>query len=69
MSQKDGPLVEGVDYHVEQGQWVFSAQYHRKRGYCCSSGCRHCPFGNSPADRAAVANGGARRSSSMKDPL
>jgi hypothetical protein len=24
---------------------VFTEQYHRKRGYCCESGCRHCPYG------------------------
>ena len=22
---------------------VFTAAYHLKRGYCCNSGCRHCP--------------------------
>ncbi|MDP9040117.1 MAG: DUF5522 domain-containing protein, partial [Acidobacteriota bacterium] len=27
------------------GPWlVFTAQYHRRRGYCCNSGCRHCPW-------------------------
>jgi hypothetical protein len=38
------PLVEGVDYYIEDGRWVFTAEYHRKRGYCCGSGCRHCPY-------------------------
>ena len=37
-------LVEGVDYYVENGRWVFTAAFHRKRGYCCDSGCRHCPY-------------------------
>ena len=23
---------------------VFTESYHRRRGYCCGSGCRHCPF-------------------------
>jgi hypothetical protein len=23
---------------------VFTETYHRRRGYCCGSGCRHCPF-------------------------
>ncbi|MFM7110382.1 MAG: DUF5522 domain-containing protein [Planctomycetota bacterium] len=59
MSHPEHPLVEGVDYHVEDGRWVFSAHYHLKRGYCCSSGCRHCPYGNSPADRDRTANDGA----------
>jgi hypothetical protein len=24
---------------------VFTEAYHRRRGYCCDSGCRHCPYG------------------------
>lgn len=24
---------------------VFTAAYHLKRGYCCKSGCLHCPYG------------------------
>jgi len=39
------PLKEGVDYYIEKGYWVFTEYYLRKRGYCCRSGCRHCPFG------------------------
>jgi hypothetical protein len=40
------PLKEGEDYYLnEQGLMVFTAKYHLKRGYCCQSGCRHCPFG------------------------
>jgi len=23
---------------------VFTAAYHLKRGYCCNSDCRHCPY-------------------------
>jgi len=23
---------------------VFTAAFLAKRGYCCASGCRHCPF-------------------------
>ena len=38
-------LVEGVDYYVESGRWVFTAAFHRARGACCQSGCRHCPWG------------------------
>jgi hypothetical protein len=39
------PLVEGVDYYLENGLMVFTSEYHLKRGYCCQSGCRHCPYG------------------------
>jgi hypothetical protein len=39
-------LVEGEDYYREGGLIVFTALYHLKRGYCCDSGCRHCPYKN-----------------------
>jgi hypothetical protein len=32
------------DFYYEGSNLVFTAAYHRKRGYCCNSGCRHCPF-------------------------
>jgi hypothetical protein len=38
-------LVLGEDYYVENGNWVFTAKYLLRRGYCCRSGCRHCPYG------------------------
>ncbi len=38
-------LVEGIDYYIEKGFVVFTAHYLRNRGYCCESGCRHCPYG------------------------
>jgi ATP-binding cassette subfamily B (MDR/TAP) protein 1 len=28
------------------GYQVITAHCHRKRGWCCGSGCRHCPFGH-----------------------
>ena len=37
-------LVEGVDYYWEGAAMVFIAIYHRRRGSCCESGCRHCPY-------------------------
>jgi hypothetical protein len=37
-------LIEGEDYYLEGGLLVFTAAYHLKRGYCCDSGCRHCPY-------------------------
>jgi hypothetical protein len=32
------------DFYMENGFMVFTASYHRRRGFCCSSGCRHCPY-------------------------
>jgi hypothetical protein len=38
-------LDEDVDYYIENGLYVFTEQYLLKRGFCCQSGCRHCPYG------------------------
>ena len=32
------------DFYYEGPYLVFTAAYHLKRGYCCNSGCRHCPY-------------------------
>jgi len=32
-------------YYSEEGYIVFTEKYHLKRGYCCKSGCKHCPYG------------------------
>lgn len=32
-------------YFTGEGFLVFTEKYHLKRGYCCQSGCRHCPYG------------------------
>ncbi len=37
-------IVEGEDFYREGGFIVFTRQYHLKRGQCCGSGCRHCPY-------------------------
>jgi hypothetical protein len=34
----------GDFYFDEAGLVVFKAEYHLRRGYCCGSGCRHCPY-------------------------
>ena len=36
--------LEPDDFYFEKGLMVFTAAYHLKRGSCCNSGCRHCPF-------------------------
>lgn len=38
------PPVEGEDFYREGAYVVFTARYHLRRGYCCESGCRHCPY-------------------------
>jgi hypothetical protein len=37
-------LKKGEDYYEEGGFWVFTEKYHARRGYCCGTGCRHCPY-------------------------
>lgn len=43
-SAEPRPLVEGEDFYREGPYVVFTEAYHRRRGYCCGSGCRHCPW-------------------------
>ena len=38
------PVVEGEDYYWEGSYMVFTAHFLQRRGYCCESGCRHCPY-------------------------
>ena len=38
-------LVEGEDFYREDAFVVFTERYHLRRGRCCESGCRHCPYG------------------------
>ena len=37
-------LTESKDYYIENGKYVFTSHYLKKRGYCCDCGCRHCPY-------------------------
>jgi hypothetical protein len=50
-------LVEGEDFYREGAAIVFTARFHLRRGYCCRSGCRHCPFDDA---RAAAGADGVR---------
>ncbi len=38
------PIEDGDFYLTPEGYRCFTEQYHLKRGYCCESGCRHCPY-------------------------
>lgn len=44
-SSNSKKLVENIDYYIEDGFYVFTKHYLQERGYCCESGCRHCPYG------------------------
>ena len=45
--QSDPNELAPEDFYFEGPYLVFTAAYHLKRGSCCHSGCRHCPYGNS----------------------
>ena len=36
---------KSVDFYEENGTLVMTKEHHIRRGYCCESGCRHCPYG------------------------
>jgi Family of unknown function (DUF5522) len=36
--------LQDGDFYLEAGHMVFTAAYHLRRGYCCGSRCRHCPY-------------------------
>ena len=38
-------LTEEDYYLSNDGYIIFTEKYHLKRGYCCKSGCKHCPYG------------------------
>lgn len=40
------PNLDEEDYYLSpEGYIIFTEKYHLKRGYCCKSGCKHCPYG------------------------
>jgi hypothetical protein len=32
------------EFYFDGPYLVFTAVYHLRRGFCCNSGCRHCPY-------------------------
>jgi hypothetical protein len=50
--------VEGEDFYREGGYIVFTARYHLRRGRCCGSGCRHCPYDEGGGRHEEVAGEG-----------
>jgi hypothetical protein len=54
LSRQAPALVEGEDFYREDAYVVFTARYHLRRGYCCESNCRHCPY-RSTSEGAAAA--------------
>ena len=49
MSPEPLPVPKPEELAPEDFYWdgpylVFTAAYHLKRGFCCNSDCRHCPY-------------------------
>ena len=54
MLRKDDWIVEAYikeflspknqDFYKEGDNVIMTKSHHIKRGYCCGSGCRHCPY-------------------------
>jgi hypothetical protein len=36
--------LDPEDFYYEGPYLVFTVAHHLKRGYCCNSNCRHCPY-------------------------
>ena len=62
LMSNESPLAP-EDYYFEDALLVFTAAYHLKRGYCCGSGCRHCPYDhvNVPRDQRPESDAGPIR--------
>ncbi|MCC6232821.1 MAG: hypothetical protein IT580_09270 [Verrucomicrobiales bacterium] len=49
------------DFTLEDGgRMVFTAAYLLRRGFCCGSGCRHCPYPDTSL-KGAASEGGVHR--------
>ncbi len=43
--------LDPEDFYFDGPYMVFTAAYLLKRGTCCGSGCRHCPYRGTEKDR------------------
>lgn len=53
------PALAPEDYYMEGQNIVFTAAFHLKRGYCCGSGCRHCPYKEASSTGQKIPNPGS----------
>ena len=41
--------MDNEDFYItDEGYKCFTETYQLKRGYCCKSNCKHCPYGYNP---------------------
>ena len=43
--KKQNEKLDSDYFYIENEKMVFTEKYLLERGYCCESGCRHCPYG------------------------
>ena len=49
---------EEKDYYIdENGFFVMTESFLKKRGFCCGNGCRHCPYENKSSKGSNSRNG------------
>lgn len=48
----------------ETGYHVFTELEHERRGHCCGSGCRHCPYGHEAMEADSAVEGSRQPSRS-----
>lgn len=46
LAAHDRALADGAPGYLDPvtGLYVMTAASHLERGFCCGSGCRHCPY-------------------------
>lgn len=49
----EAACARGAQSYIDPrtGYLVFTRRKHEARGYCCKSGCRHCPYGFTDASK------------------
>jgi hypothetical protein len=43
-NEGEGQKLSPSDFYIEDGKYVFTKQFHLKRGYCCGCGCVNCVY-------------------------
>ena len=54
--ERKAPIPEPGEFYMDGPYIVFTEAYHLRRGWCCQSGCRHCPYGYDKSSSSAQAD-------------
>jgi len=38
------PKLRADEFYWENGKMVMTKIHHKRRGSCCNSSCKHCPY-------------------------